>query len=41
MEGMQDTLHKHKKLKRLQLSNMNLEASIEFLQRLELIKEFN
>ena len=37
LEGIQDTLHKYKILERLQISNMNLEPSIEFLQ-LELIR---
>ena len=40
IEDMPETLHKYKILERLQINNMNLEVSIEFLQ-LELIKEFN
>ena len=40
IKGMQDTLYKDKIIERLQISNMNFEASIEFLQ-LELFKEFN
>ncbi len=36
--SMQETSQKHKTLERLQISNMNLEASIEFLQQLELIR---
>ena len=39
IEGMLGTSHKHKILGRLQIINMNIEASMEFL-RLELIKEF-
>ena len=39
-EGIQGTLHKHKLLEKIQISNMSLEVSIKFLQ-LELIKEFN
>ena len=40
IEDMPETLHKYKILESLQINNMNLEVSIEFLQ-LELIKEFN
>ena len=38
IESMQDTSHKYKILEMLQIINMNLEASIAFLNQLELIK---
>ena len=41
IEGMHDVAYKHKILARLQLNEMNLGASVEFLQQLELIDEFN
>ena len=41
IEGLYDKSHKHKIMERLQISNLNLEASIEFAQQLELIEEFN
>ena len=40
IDGMRDTSHKHKILKILQISNINLGERTEFLQ-LELIKEFS
>ena len=41
IEGMHDIAYKHDILERLQLNEMNLEASIDFLQQLKLIDEFS
>ena len=41
IEGMHDPAFKHKLLEMLQSVNLTVETCIEFVQQLELIKEYN